>query len=472
MQHTYCLEASGKQCIPQRFHENDISDMTHTEASGKQCIPKHNPPTVVFHTTMHTYKILSYPAWLQEHQYKESILWMRTVAPHLKKLTVSLKERLKLFTFKFGSARKQMKFFNKRYPAESSLTSKLRVKVNITSKKCVSSATADQRARKRAIRTAKHIRNDQSKVFRATAALIRYGLLKSGSKYEELMKLHRKMSSGKSTYGISLAQYPSNKAVTELANAIYEHPELLTNSPEWVIKYRKGRLKLVNGKLLLPTEQLTVSQIPVTADDTEDTVTKRICTCLKKAAIDPSAIKVRKGKNSHGIVTAAAYVYFESAYQTRCAIQPLKPIGRVSLGQTIVTSRVVASKVKDVIDTLISEADGFLAQDFTSEQLQRLKGRVNIRLDLQEWIDKDGRVTFIKVKIVDRAHTVFKHGESRIHYLLEYIGNESECRRFYPALVDQFAVCNEETFDLQNGIPARVTLTLGRLGKIWTLRWT
>ena len=455
-------EASGKPCIPNNYHENDISP--HTAASSKEHILQRDhekdAPILVFHTTMHTYKVLSYPAWLEQHQHKECILWMRTVARHLKKMTVSPKERMKLFSFKFGSARKQMMIFNKRYPAESSLSSQLRVKVNITSKKCIPSATADQRARKRVIRTAKHIRNDQSKVFRATAALIRYGLLKSGGKYQELMKLNRKMSSGKSTYGISLAQYPSNKAVTELANAIYQHPELLTNSPEWVIKYRKGRLKLVNGQLVLPTQQLTVSQIPVTADDTEDTVTKRICTCLKKAGLDPSAIKVRKGKNSHDTVTAAAYVYFESAYQTRCAVQPLKPIGRVSLGQTIVTSRVVASKVRDVIDTLISEADGFLAQDFSPEQFQRLKGSVNILLDLQEWIDKDGRVTFIKVKIVDPTHTVFKHGESRVHYLLEYVGNEAECRRFYPALVDQFAICNDITFQLHNGMPVRVNLTL------------
>ena len=95
-----------------------------------------------------------------------------------------------------------------------------------------------------------------------------------------------------------------------------------------------------------------------------------------------------------------------------------------------------------------------------SQVINKLKATVKSRLHLQEWIDKDGRVTFIKIKLVDPTYTIFKNGESRVLNLLEYVGDECECRRFYPILVDQFAISNVTTFHLQNEFPIRVILTL------------
>ena len=134
-----------------------------------------------------------------------------------------------------------------------------------------------------------------------------------------------------------------------------------------------------------------------------------------------------------------------------------KDIGVVSLGQTIITARVVASKVLDAVKLLISEADGILAQDYPPAIMQSLHDRgLKIELQLQEWIDKDGRVTFIKIKLVDPSCRVFSKGESGVTYLLEYVGDESECRRFYPNLVEQFEECNTTLFQLNNGLALTV----------------
>jgi hypothetical protein len=109
----------------------------------------------------------------------------------------------------------------------------------------------------------------------------------------------------------------------------------------------------------------------------------------------------------------ASYIFFTSAYEARCAVEPLKSLGRVSLGQTVVTPRVVASKVINQIRMLISEADGYLTQSHPASHLHRYKNLLkDYYLHLQEWIDKDGRVSFIKLKLVDLSYKIFKGGES------------------------------------------------------------
>ena len=108
---------------------------------------------------------------------------------------------------------------------------------------------------------------------------------------------------------------------------------------------------------------------------------------------------------------------------------------------------------------LLSEADGIVAQEATEAQLRRVIDALGIlELSIQIWLDKDGRVSFIKIKLVDPTYMVFTRGESRVAYLLEFIGDEGECRRFMPPLVDQFTDTNQQTFRLSNQLPVRVVL--------------
>ena len=483
-----------------------LPTITHEQSCTKQSeVDTEVDSKVIFHTKLHTYHVISYPESLYDNEYLESILWMRTVFRHLKTIHTPMTERKQLFTSRFGVSKQQLQIYNQKFPKEGSLLSSSRVKYRVVQNKFISAQTAHERAKKRCRRTAKKMKSDQEDVFRAIATLIRFGLLQSGGKYEHFRRIHKRVNGQSSgTYGISLAKYPNAETVNALANAIYKHPDLLTNSPDWVIKYRKGRLKLIDEQLFLPTQQITVSKIPLqrscgglettidnnsrmteeasqssitediqqqtrcgdletttdnksqmTEEASQSSITEDIQQVLKTWGLEPVVIKVRKGTTS-----AAAYVYFESAYAARGAVQPLRQIGVVSLGQTIVTARVVASKVIHVIHTLLSEADGILSQTYPPGLLNELKTNVKSRLHLQEWIDKDGRVTFIKLKLVDPSYTIFQRGESRVLNLLEYVGDECECRRFYPILVDQFAECNRTVFELQNGLPLRVILTL------------
>ena len=75
---------------------------------------------------------------------------------------------------------------------------------------------------------------------------------------------------------MSLAGYPSESSVKDLAHAIYNCPDILTNSPEWVLRYRKGRQKLVNNTVMLPNCQVTVSSMDPKEYKTEDDVVTAI----------------------------------------------------------------------------------------------------------------------------------------------------------------------------------------------------
>ena len=217
-----------------------------------------NSEVIRFHALRNQYDIHTYPP-----DTEKSTIWMRTVDRHLKKSNVSLSTRQTLFKSQFGRSKAALLVFNKRYPIEKKFDSKMRVQYTVIPHKLVSTKTSYNRGTKRARRAAKQMKKSHEDVNRATSALIRFGLLKSVGKYEQLRKIHKVMTKGRSTYGITCAQYPLAEEVTDLANAIYNHSELLTNSPDWVLKYRKGRLKLVDDQLLLPTQQITVSQIDI-----------------------------------------------------------------------------------------------------------------------------------------------------------------------------------------------------------------
>ena len=127
---------------------------------------------------------------------------------------------------------------------------------------------------------------------------------------------------------------------------------------------------------------------------------------------------------------------------------------------TTATPRIIASKVLPTIQMLLTEADGCAADErLTKEQCQSIADQLGEHiLPLQLWLDKDGRISFIKIKIIDLSCTFFQSGHSRVAYLLEYIGDENECRQFIPPLVDEFAQTNTHTFHLLNGYPIRVRL--------------
>ena len=128
--------------------------------------------------------------------------------------------------------------------------------------------------------------------------------------------------------------------------------------------------------------------------------------------------------------------------------------------------QVIASRVHPTIQMLVSEANG----DLTGHHIETPPKDID-PLQIQIWVDKDGRVSFIKIKLIDTSYRVFKSGQSRVAYLLEYIGDEGECRRFLPPLVDQFAETNEELFSLPNRILIRAKLVFvsGDHKALWAL---
>ena len=180
---------------------------------------------------------------------------------------------------------------------------------------------------------------------------------------------------------------------------------------------------------------------------------------LEQVGLHVLATKIRIGEVL-GKETIAAIVFLQSAYHARVALKPLSHFGRVHLGQTVATPRIIASKVKPTIQMLLTEADGCASDErLTEDQCRSIASQVDpINLSLQLWLDKDGRISFIKIKIIDLSCTVFKRGHSRVACLLEYIGDENECRQFIPSLVDEFAESNTHTFHLLSGLPVFVLL--------------
>ena len=418
---------------------------------------------IIFKTEHYQYRINTYPTSTSEPE-----LWMRTVIRHQKNtLKMTVQRRQELFIHQFGDTPETMRYLGRKYKPERQISSWKRVQYKqkriVIRTEMIPKIVANKRAIVRVRRAAQKMKTAHSDINRAISALMRWGLLKSSGKYDQFRRTHKFLSKGqRGTYGITTASYPSLHEVDDIAFAVYEHPELLTNSPDWVLRYRKGKSKIVGDTLVLPSQQITLSQIDPQRYTDVHHVTTTIKLALDAFGIDPTQIKVRSqgGPLYNTPLAIAAYVYFETAYHARSAIQILNPFGRVSLGQTVVTARVVASKVSISIKMLISESDGPLAEDLTPSQLHNVNNSRPIEVFLQEWIDKDGRVTFIKIKLVDLTGLIFKRLESRVSYLLEYVGAEGECRRFYPNLIDQFYICNNTVFTLPNGVKIKVIFTL------------
>ena len=390
--------------------------------------------------------------------------WMRSVNRDLRKHNISSAVRRDMFqrqSLDTGTtAEWNDNHFDHRFKAERLYISCERVMVQREQEKpkVIPADVAYRRVRDASTRSAKRMRSAQQEVNEAVAPLLCYGLLKTEGSYQQVRRMNNTLMKGKASYGITLPRHPTVQQVKTLADVIYNHPDVLTNSPDWVLRYRKGRLHKAGNVLALPNQKVTVTKIDAEQFKYIEDVEAAIIETLAKSCMTSTAMRIKKGEILQR-PEIAAIVYFESAYHARCALHPLSTLGRVHLGQTIATARVVASKVQHTISMLLSEATGRLAGELSKNQLERVASVLGLRcLPIQIWIDKDGRVTFIKIKIVDVSYQVFEKGESRVAYLLEYIGDEAECRQFIPPLVDQFAKTNDMVFYLPNGVPVKVPL--------------
>lgn len=352
------------------------------------------------------------------------------------------------------------KDFSRRFKQERQYTSRDRVKVtkNHQKQKIIPAKVAYQRVREASIRSAKRMKSAQQEVNATMAPLLCYGLLKTEAKYQQVRQVNSTLSKGKGHYGISLPRQPTVQQVKVLAEAVYKNPNILSNAPDWVLRYRKGRLQKAGNILARPNQQVTLTKMDHTKYPFVEDAEAAIHSAMAEIGMNAIAMRIKKGRILDKIEVAAV-VYFETAYHARCALYGLSKLGRVHLGQTVATARVVASKVQPTIELLLTEADGRCADELTEEKLSRVASILGVRsLPLQLWIDKDGRVTFIKLKIIDTSYQFFKKGQSRVINLLEYIGDEAECRQFIPHLVDQFSETNAMTFHLPNGLAIKVIL--------------
>lgn len=382
-------------------------------------------------------------------------LWMRSVYRHQCKSKMSKQARTTAFCKQFDNDA-SLRYLKRTFKGERDRQWKARVTYKTTphSKRTLSQKEYETRAIKRIKKATRKMKTIQTGINRAISALIRYGLLKSGGKYDQFKKLHNTFArTAPTTYGITPARYPPESEIKDLAYAIFHHSSLLTESPDWTVRYSKGRSKIVSDELFDPSQQITLSNLDPDQYASEEQVCNAILATLQTYDMQCKYIKVGKRIVASDNIKIAAYVYFESAYHARCALKPLRTLGRVFLGRTIVTARVVASKPINIVKLLLSEADGPLADPDADIKLVTDS---SFTVDIQEWIDKDGRVTFIKIKLIDLTCKVFKCGSSRVSNLLEYVGDENECRRFYPTLVDEFYECNKTPFVLITGVVVHV----------------
>jgi hypothetical protein len=130
--------------------------------------------------------------------------------------------------------------------------------------------------------------------------------------------------------------------VKHLADVVYKSPELLTNQPDWVLKYGKGRLQQVGDIQVLPNQKVTVTNINPVAYQSYEEVEDGIKDALSLVGMESIGTKIKHRSSGKilGENKIAAIVYFESSYHAICALQPLKSLGRVHLGRTVATSRV------------------------------------------------------------------------------------------------------------------------------------
>ena len=415
----------------------------------------------VIDTSNETYKYtVQYP-----HNVSLPIVWMRSVNRDLLSMNIPKPTREQFFLaaqphdqHDETTAAWNISTFNKRLSVkrERDVNSLKRViyKVVKTPKALITREESYRRVRNAAIRSAKRMKAAQEELNQSVAPILCYALLKTEAKYQRHVRLNNALRSGPSSYGVSAAKQPTVQKVKKIADAIYTSPALLTNRADWVLRYRRGRLHKAGEHLALPNQKVSMTNIDCETYPRYEDIENAIIEKLDQVGLEVIATKIRIGEVLEKR-SIAAIVYLQSAYHARVALKPLSHFGRVHLGETVATPRIVASKVKPTIQMLLTEADGCAADErLTEDQCHSLATQVDpIKLDLQIWLDKDGRISFIKIKIIDLSCTVFKRGHSRVAYLLEYIGDENECRQFIPSLVDEFAESNTHTFHLLSGLP-------------------
>ena len=155
------------------------------------------------------------------------------------------------------------KDFSRRFKQERQYTSRGRVKVtkNHQKQKMIPAKVAYQRVREASIRSAKRMKSAQQEVNATMAPLLCYGLLKTEAKYQQVRQVNGTLSKGKGHYGISLPRQPTVQQVKVLAEAVYKNPNILSNAPDWVLRYRKGRLQKAGNILARPNQQVTLTKM-------------------------------------------------------------------------------------------------------------------------------------------------------------------------------------------------------------------
>ena len=160
-----------------------------------------------------------------------------------------------------------------------------------------------------------------------------YGLLRTEAKYQRAVRLSNALRSGPASYGIHLATQPTVTKVRRTADSIYTSPALLTSTPDWVLRFRKGRLHSAGEHLALPNQKVSVTNIDYKTYPHYEDLVNSIHKNLGQVRLHVLATKI----GELGKETIAAIVFLQSAYHARVALKPLSHFGRVHLGQTVAT---------------------------------------------------------------------------------------------------------------------------------------
>ena len=302
---------------------------------------------------------LRYPA-----NVSASEAWMRSVDRDLRRQHIDSDTRRALFLYECNrhGDRKEWnaKHFGRRLKKrerEYASYDRVTFTKKHQTRKMIPAKVAYQRVHDASIRSAKRMKSAIQEVNATMAPLLCYGLLKTEGKFQQVRRLNNALMEGKGTYGISLPKQPTIQQVKSLAEQIYKNPDVLANSPDWVLRYRKGRLHKVGNILARPNQQVTLTKMDHTKYPYIEDAEAAITNSLTEIGMNAIAMRIKKGGQILGKIEVAAVVYFETAYHARCALHGLEKLGRVHLGQTVATARVVASKVQPTIQLMLTEDD-------------------------------------------------------------------------------------------------------------------
>ena len=128
-------------------------------------------------------------------------------------------------------------------------------------------------------------------------------------KYQRAVSLNNALRSGPASYGIRLALQPTVSKVKKIADAIYTSPALLTNTPDWTLRYRRGRLHAAGEHLALPNQKVSVTNIDYETYPRYEDLDNAIIEKLQQVRLEVIATKIRIGEVLEK-KTIAAIVYF------------------------------------------------------------------------------------------------------------------------------------------------------------------